>query len=60
MNKKTSKPEKLESGQHSPQEGDRKHPLAERLVPIVRELHARAGHGHEMSKEEIDDMWGHG
>jgi hypothetical protein len=45
MNKKTSKPEKLESGQHSPQEGDRKH--------------ARAGHGHEMSKEEIDDMWGH-
>jgi hypothetical protein len=35
-------------------------PLAKRLAGIVRELHANAApDGHEMSKEEIDEMWGH-
>jgi antitoxin VapB len=35
-------------------------PLAERLAAIAGELRARAKHGgHDMSKEEIDAMWGH-
>ena len=35
-------------------------PLAERLAEIVQELHTKAGgDGHDMSKEEIDEMWGH-
>ncbi len=40
-------------------EGEKK-PLAERLTAIARELQAKAGKGgREMSKEEIDVMWGH-
>ena len=35
-------------------------PLAERLAAISRELLAKAGpNGREMSREEIDALWGH-
>ena len=35
-------------------------PLAERLAAIAGELRAKARQGgHDMSKEEIDAMWGH-
>lgn len=35
-------------------------PLAERLAAIANELKAKAGvGGREMSKKEIDAMWGH-
>jgi len=35
-------------------------PLAERLASIARELKATAGKGgRDMSKDEIDEMWGH-
>jgi antitoxin VapB len=35
-------------------------PLAERLALISRELLAKAGpNGREMTREEIDAMWGH-
>lgn len=35
-------------------------PLATRLVAIAAELGAKAGSdGREMSKDEIDQMWGH-
>jgi antitoxin VapB len=35
-------------------------PLATRLVAIATELRAKAGgDGREMSKDEIDQMWGH-
>lgn len=35
-------------------------PLAERLAAIVRDLAAKAGpNGREMTREEIDAMWGH-
>ena len=35
-------------------------PLAERLKDIAGRLKARgAAGGHEMTKDEIDDMWGH-
>jgi antitoxin VapB len=35
-------------------------PLATRLVAIAAELGAKAGDdGREMSKDEIDQMWGH-
>jgi antitoxin VapB len=37
-----------------------KRPLTERLATIARELQSKAGQGgHDMSKEEIDVMWGH-
>jgi hypothetical protein len=42
-----------------PDQKDTDRPLAERLVEITQQLRAKAGHGHEMSKEEIDHMWGH-
>jgi antitoxin VapB len=35
-------------------------PLAERLALIARDLAAKAGpNGREMTREEIDAMWGH-
>lgn len=35
-------------------------PLAERLAVLADGLKAKAGHGGRgMSKEEIDEMWGH-
>jgi antitoxin VapB len=35
-------------------------PLAERLAAIASEFKARAGQGgRPVSKDEIDDMWGH-
>lgn len=35
-------------------------PLAERLAVLANDLKARAGEGgRDMSKEEIDEMWGH-
>lgn len=35
-------------------------PLAERLAAIANDLKAKAGEGgREMSKDEIDAMWGH-
>jgi antitoxin VapB len=35
-------------------------PLAERLALIADDLKAKAGQGgQEMSKDEIDEMWGH-
>lgn len=37
-----------------------KEPLAERVAAIVAWLHSQAGKGgRDMSKEEIDAMWGH-
>ncbi|MBZ9796824.1 type II toxin-antitoxin system VapB family antitoxin [Mesorhizobium sp. ES1-4] len=35
-------------------------PLAKRLAAIADDLKAKAGHGgRPVSKDEIDDMWGH-
>lgn len=35
-------------------------PLAERLEAIADDLRAKAGiGGHDMTKDEIDEMWGH-
>ena len=35
-------------------------PLAERLAAIASELRAKAKPGgHDMTKDEVDDMWGH-
>lgn len=35
-------------------------PLAERLAAIADRLKAQAGPGgHDMTKDEIDEMWGH-
>jgi antitoxin VapB len=35
-------------------------PLADRLCALATNLKAKAGkEGHDMSKEEIDAMWGH-
>jgi len=41
------------------QEKERK-PLAERFAEIAKDLRAKAGpNGREMSRDEIDAMWGH-